>query len=246
MAVGRASQNDDGTGGYNDNKDEDRVDDHRNANQVQDDGSEDTYFFVVDMDLNTQGDMVDEVSQISDPTGYMLTAPGHIISARGRSKKKHIHGKRRLSATSLLKKNPIAKIIQNSPYFHLGGGGNQKHQQQPSRKYSKVSKPEEDVKMSASPAATSKERVPLTLMVPLGAEDSGGQSGNVYYGTLNGGGEENRNPQTHHLYKSESSKSREPPSSSSLQHLYPTESWDDDDRLLLFEDHATPKTPLGL
>jgi hypothetical protein len=57
----------------------------QSSNQSSDTG---TAFFVVDMDMTSQGEiMCEEVSHLSDPTSYMLTTPIHTRAppSRGRS-----------------------------------------------------------------------------------------------------------------------------------------------------------------
>ena len=228
---------------YNSKEDDEKVADKRDASDKSSYG--DNAFFVVDM----ENDLCEEVSHLSDPTSYMLTTPLH----RGRrtvkhkqpfSVHKHHNGKRRLSATSLLKK-PIAALVKHN-YFGNHHKKNslqqEKHVPKRGRNSSKVS-PVEVTSSKASPSSN-QERVPLTLMVPLGGEDT---NNNNYYGTYE---KENRNPrsspdQPHYMHRHHGRNQPSPPTTA-LQQLYhdPTLSWEDD-RLLLFDD-STPRTPLGL
>jgi hypothetical protein len=221
-----------------------------------------TALFVVDMDMTSQGEiMCEEVSHLSDPTSYMLTTPIHTRAppSRGRSQRvlpdsnNKNHGNRLLSASSLLKK-PIAAIIRN---HHFG----QKKHQQPrlehqvplsssSSSESSSSKPrknsigntfvEESTK--TSPHMRVPERVPLTLMVPLGNSDGGNNCNDnyQYHSIPKQIDAENRDP-TRHRDKTDRFHSN--------LDLYnnPSLSWEDD-HLLLFDDNntVTPRAPLIL
>ncbi|KAL3910708.1 MAG: hypothetical protein SGARI_001991 [Bacillariaceae sp.] len=221
---------------YNSKEDDEKV--AADKRDASDKSSYGDAFFVVDM----ENDLCEEVSYLSDP---MLTTPLH----RGRTVKhkqpfsaahKNHHGKRRLSATSLLKK-PIAALVKHN-YFgsHQKKNLHEKQFQRRSKKSSKVSPVVEDTSKASPSSNNQEERVPLTLMVPLGGEDVTNNNNNNY-GTY----DENRNPrsspdQPHYMH------SRNQPSPPTALQLYqdPTLSWEDD-RLLLFDD-STPRTPLGL
>ncbi|KAG7343239.1 ion channel [Nitzschia inconspicua] len=235
---------------------------HRQNSKDSSDGG--TAFFVVDMDLTSQGDILcEEVSHLSDPTSYMLTTPIHTLPPPPRRRKSQRNfsggssGKRRLSASNLLKK-PLSAIIRNH-YF-----GNKKQTQprlehQPSSS-SKRRKNNGGGNVSPIVEETSKnspqishERIPLTLLVPLGNEVGGG---NYHYHSIQrhqDDSAENRDPtdSSHNNKWKSHVKQRDNPDvlhNAGLD-LYrnPSLSWEDDN-LLLFDDNqtATPRTPLGL
>jgi hypothetical protein len=231
----------------------------QNSNQSSDTG---TAFFVVDMDLTSQGEiMCEEVSHLSDPTSYMLTTPIHTRvppPPRGRSQRNlsggaSNHGKRRLSASKLLKK-PLAAIIRNHYFGYKRQTPRLEHQPSSSssskrRKHSNVS-PIAEEECKGSPQI-SQQRVPLTLLVPLGNENSGNYQ-YTYQSILQQQESdehvENRDPiSSSNKWNSHNTKQRDKPDSTLEMYQNPTLSWDEDN-LFLFDDNqtATPRTPLGL
>lgn len=252
----------------------------QNSKESSDGG---TAFFVVDVDMTSQGDILcEEVSHLSDPTSYMLTTPIHTRAPppRGKSQRQLSGGanpgRRRLSAKHLLKK-PLAAIIRNHYFGHSKSKQPPRLENQPAitsskrrknhRSNSIVSPVVEETSSKESPQL-SRERVPLTLLVPLGGDAGAVDNHNYIYRTISNLHEdeaaENRDPTAspnHHrnsFYNS--TKQRDKPdayqqqyhnnnnNNTSLElHRNPTLSWDDD-HLLLFDDNqtATPRTPLGL
>jgi hypothetical protein len=228
----------------NSHEDDENCNNNNNSNRDASDKSS-SYgeaFFVVDME-----EADEEVSHLSDPTSYMLTTPSmdggraRIVPRNSFSahKRQHHHGKRRLSATQFLKK-PIAALVKHK-YF----GNSKKHQLQQQTRYqsrnhnNRVSPVEETTSRATPSSSNHQERVPLTLMVPLG-------NGDHTYGAF----EERRNPSSSnsspvHYQNTRRNQPSPPAAALNLCHE-PTLSWEDDG-LLLFDDHtATPRTLLGL